>query len=125
LFDVKRCGTPLLEFVASRYRSPREAYEYFAGIKQILEYLQICDCNLEEGSMRCDANISLRPKGETKFGTKTEIKNMNTLRGVEKALEYEAQRQEEVLSGGSSFSRLSLGSFNQPLHPHALKRGCA
>ncbi len=101
LFDVNRCGTPLLEIVSEPdIRSPREAYEYFAGIKQILEYLQICDCNLEEGSMRCDANISLRPKGETKFGTKTEIKNMNTLRGVEKALEYEAQRQEEVLRSG-------------------------
>jgi len=101
LFDVNRCGTPLIEIVSEPdIRSPREAYQYFAGIKQILEYLQICDCNLEEGSMRCDANISLRPKGETKFGTKTEIKNMNTLRGLEKALEYEAQRQEEVLRSG-------------------------
>lgn len=101
LFDVNRCGTPLIEIVSEPdMRSPREAYAYFAGIKQILEYLQICDCNLEEGSMRCDANISLRPKGELKLGTKTEIKNMNTLRGLEKALEYEAQRQEEVLRSG-------------------------
>lgn len=101
LFDVNRCGTPLIEIVSEPdMRSPREAHAYFAGIKQILEYLQICDCNLEEGSMRCDANISLRPKGEKKLGTKTEIKNMNTLRGLEKALEYEAQRQEEVLRSG-------------------------
>ncbi|HEX3020644.1 MAG TPA: Asp-tRNA(Asn)/Glu-tRNA(Gln) amidotransferase subunit GatB [Chitinispirillaceae bacterium] len=101
LFDVNRCGTPLIEIVSEPdMRSPREAYEYFAAVKQILEYLQICDCNLEEGSMRCDANISLRPKGEAKLGTKTEIKNMNTLRGLEKALEYEAQRQEEVLRSG-------------------------
>ncbi|NLD99976.1 MAG: Asp-tRNA(Asn)/Glu-tRNA(Gln) amidotransferase subunit GatB [Fibrobacter sp.] len=101
LFDVNRCGTPLIEIVSEPdMRSPKEAHAYLAGIKQILEYLQICDCNLEEGSMRCDANISLRPKGETRLGTKTEIKNMNTLRGLEKALEYEAQRQEEVLSSG-------------------------
>lgn len=101
LFDVNRCGTPLIEIVSEPdMRSPQEAHAYFASIKQILEYLQICDCNLEEGSMRCDANISLRPKGETKLGTKTEIKNMNTLRGLEKALEYEAFRQEEVLRSG-------------------------
>jgi aspartyl-tRNA(Asn)/glutamyl-tRNA(Gln) amidotransferase subunit B len=101
LFDVNRCGTPLIEIVSEPdMRSPAEAHAYFAAMKQILEYLNICDCNLEEGSMRCDANISLRPKGETKLGTKAEIKNMNTLRGLEKALEYEAKRQEEVLRSG-------------------------
>ena len=101
LFDVNRCGTPLIEIVSEPdLRSPAEAYAYLAGIKEILEYLQISDCNMEEGSLRCDANISLRPSGEKKLGTKTEIKNMNSFRGVEKALEYEARRQEEVLRSG-------------------------
>jgi len=103
LFDVNRCGTPLIEIVSEpEMHSPAEAYAYLTGIKAILEYLGICDCNMEEGSLRCDANISLRPKGETKLGTKTEIKNMNSFRGVEKALEYEAQRQEEVLRSGGT-----------------------
>ena len=103
LFDVNRCGTPLIEIVSEPdMRTPQEAHAYLAGLKQILEYLNICDCNMEEGSLRCDANISLRPKGETKLGTKTEIKNMNSFRGLEKALEYEAQRQEEVLRSGGS-----------------------
>jgi len=101
LFDVNRCGTPLIEIVSEPEMStPAEAYAYLTGIKSILEYLGICDCNMEEGSLRCDANISLRLKGEKKLGTKTEIKNMNSFRGVEKALEYEAMRQEEVLRSG-------------------------
>ncbi len=101
LFDVNRCGTPLIEIVSEPdIRSAAEAYVFLTGIKAILEYLEISDCNMEEGSLRCDANISLRPKGEKKLGIKTEIKNMNSFRGVEKALEYEARRQEEVLRGG-------------------------
>ncbi|MBN1604783.1 MAG: Asp-tRNA(Asn)/Glu-tRNA(Gln) amidotransferase subunit GatB [Chitinispirillaceae bacterium] len=101
LFDVNRCGTPLIEIVSDPdMRSPQEALAYLAGIKQILEYLKICDCNMEEGSLRCDANISLRPKGQETYGTKTEIKNMNSFRFMEKALEYEARRQEEVLDSG-------------------------
>jgi len=110
LFDVNRCGTPLVEIVSEPdIRSPAEAYAYLIGIKAILEYLEISDCNMEEGSLRCDANISLRPKGEKKLGTKTEIKNMNSFRGVEKALEYEACRQEEVLrSGGTIFQQTYL-----------------
>jgi aspartyl-tRNA(Asn)/glutamyl-tRNA(Gln) amidotransferase subunit B len=101
LFDVNRCGTPLIEIVTEPdIRTAQEAHAYLTAIKQILEYLNICDCNMEEGSLRCDANISIRPKGETKLGTKTELKNMNTFRGVEKALEYEALRQKDaVLSG--------------------------
>jgi aspartyl-tRNA(Asn)/glutamyl-tRNA(Gln) amidotransferase subunit B len=86
-------------------RSPQEAVAYLAGIKQILEYLQICDCNMEEGSLRCDANISLRPHGQQKLGTKTEIKNMNSFRFLEKALEYEAKRQEEVLRSGGTIEQ--------------------
>ncbi|KMQ51781.1 Aspartyl-tRNA(Asn) amidotransferase subunit B [Chitinispirillum alkaliphilum] len=101
LFDVNRCGTPLIEIVSEPdLRSPGEAYAYLTGIKQILEYLQICDCNMEQGSLRCDANISLRPRGEKKLGTKTEIKNMNSFRNLEKALEYEYTRQKEILSSG-------------------------
>ncbi|MDO5576727.1 MAG: Asp-tRNA(Asn)/Glu-tRNA(Gln) amidotransferase subunit GatB, partial [Fibrobacter sp.] len=101
LFDVNRCGTPLIEIVSEPdMRSPAEAHAYLLSLKQILEYLEICDCNMEEGSLRCDANISLRPRGETKLGTKTEIKNMNSFKELEKALEYEAQRQEEVLESG-------------------------
>ncbi len=101
LFDVNRCGTPLIEIVTEPdMRNPQEAYAYLTSIKQILEYLGICDCNMEEGSLRCDANISLRPMGETKLGTKTELKNMNTFRGVEKALEYEVIRQKDALMHG-------------------------
>lgn len=101
LFDVNRCGTPLIEIVTEPdMRSPQEAYAYLTAIKQILEYLDICDCNMEEGSLRCDANISLRPLGETKLGTKTELKNMNTFRGVEKALEYEVIRQKDAITHG-------------------------
>jgi aspartyl-tRNA(Asn)/glutamyl-tRNA(Gln) amidotransferase subunit B len=103
LFDVNRCGTPLIEIVTEPdIRTAQEAYAYLTAIKQILEYLNICDCNMEEGSLRCDANISIRPKGETKLGTKTELKNMNTFRGVEKALEYEALRQKDALLSGET-----------------------
>lgn len=103
LFDVNRCGTPLIEIVSEPdMHSPQEAYAYLTGMKEILEYLGISDCNMEEGSLRCDANISLRPRGETKLGTKAEIKNMNSFRGVEKALEYEARRQEEILRSGGT-----------------------
>ncbi|MDR2577259.1 MAG: Asp-tRNA(Asn)/Glu-tRNA(Gln) amidotransferase subunit GatB [Chitinispirillales bacterium] len=115
LFDVNRCGSPLIEIVSEPdMRSPAQAYAYLTGLKQILEYLQICDCNMEEGSLRCDANISLRPKGETKLGTKTEIKNMNSFRNLEKALEYEAKRQEEVLrSGGAVIQQTYLWNPNE------------
>jgi len=106
LFDVNRCGTPLIEIVSEPdMRSPAQAYAYLIGLKQILEYLQICDCNMEEGSLRCDANISLRPRGESKLGTKTEIKNMNSFRNLEKALAYEARRQEEVLRAGGTIEQ--------------------
>ncbi len=103
LFDVNRCGTPLMEIVSEPdIRSAQEAYAYLVGIKQILEYLGICDCNMEEGSLRCDANISIRPRGQTKLGTKTELKNMNSFRGVEKALAYEALRQRDAVNSGEA-----------------------
>jgi aspartyl-tRNA(Asn)/glutamyl-tRNA(Gln) amidotransferase subunit B len=101
LFDVNRCGTPLIEIVSEPdLRSPAEAYAYLRSLKQVLEYLGVCDCNMEEGSLRCDANISVRPKGERKLGTKVEIKNMNSFRSLEKALGYEAARQIETLRSG-------------------------
>jgi aspartyl-tRNA(Asn)/glutamyl-tRNA(Gln) amidotransferase subunit B len=101
LFDVNRCGTPLIEIVSEPdLRGPQEAYAYLTAIKQILEYLEICDGNMEEGSLRCDANVSVRPAGQKEFGVKTELKNMNSFRGVEKAIEYEAKRQQEVIQTG-------------------------
>jgi aspartyl-tRNA(Asn)/glutamyl-tRNA(Gln) amidotransferase subunit B len=101
LFDVNRCGTPLIEIVSEPdMRGPAEAHAYLTGLKQILEYLGVCDCNMEEGSLRCDANISVRPKGGKKLGTKIEIKNMNSFRSIENALEYEAGRQIDVVRSG-------------------------
>ena len=101
LVDVNRCGVPLIEIVSEPdIRSPREAYQYLTMIKQIVTYLGICDGNMEEGSLRCDANISVMVKGAEQFGTKTELKNMNSFRFVEKALEYEINRQIELLERG-------------------------
>ncbi len=100
--DFNRTGIPLLEIVSEPdLRSPEEAYAYLVALKSIVEYLDISDCNMEEGSLRCDANVSIRPKGQKEFGVKTEIKNMNSFRGVLKALTYEIERQtEEVICGG-------------------------
>ena len=99
--DYNRTGTPLIEIVTEPdIHSPREAYEYLKALKQVLEYLDVSDCNMEEGSLRCDANVSVRPEGSEKLGTKTEVKNMNSFSGVEKALEYEIDRQISVLDEG-------------------------
>jgi aspartyl-tRNA(Asn)/glutamyl-tRNA(Gln) amidotransferase subunit B len=101
LVDVNRCGVPLIEIVSEPdMRSPREAYLYMNKIRQLVTYLGICDGNMEEGSLRCDANVSVRKKGETQLGTKTEVKNMNSFRFVEKALEYEINRQIDLLEQG-------------------------
>ncbi|MGD9201424.1 MAG: Asp-tRNA(Asn)/Glu-tRNA(Gln) amidotransferase subunit GatB [Chitinispirillia bacterium] len=101
LFDVNRCGTPLIEIVSEPdMSSPEEAYMYLSSLKQLLEYLCVCDCNMEEASLRCDANISIKPFGQKKLGVKTELKNMNSLRGVEKALDYEYRRQKEIIESG-------------------------
>ncbi|MFP4418221.1 MAG: Asp-tRNA(Asn)/Glu-tRNA(Gln) amidotransferase subunit GatB [Chitinispirillaceae bacterium] len=115
LFDVNRCGTPLVEIVSEPdMRTPQEAYAYLTALKQILEYLDISDCNMEEGSLRCDANVSIRPQGQTTLGTKTELKNMNSFRGVEKALEYEIMRQTEVVqSGGAVIQQTFLWDANK------------
>ncbi|WP_420806139.1 Asp-tRNA(Asn)/Glu-tRNA(Gln) amidotransferase subunit GatB [Chitinivibrio alkaliphilus] len=109
LFDVNRCGTPLIEIVSEPdMRSSREAYLYLVQLKKILEYLDICDCNMEEGSFRCDANISLRPQGQKELGTKTELKNMNSFRNVEKAIEYEIARQKDILIRGGEVVQQTL-----------------
>ncbi|HWP81774.1 MAG TPA: Asp-tRNA(Asn)/Glu-tRNA(Gln) amidotransferase subunit GatB [Bacteroidota bacterium] len=101
LVDLNRAGVPLIEIVSEPdLRSPREASLYMQKIRQIVTYLGICDGNMEEGSLRCDANVSVRPKGETKLGTKTEVKNMNSFRFVEKALEFEIQRQIDSIENG-------------------------
>ena len=99
--DLNRTGTPLMEIVSEpEINSPKEAHEYLAILKHIIEYLGVSDCNMEEGSLRCDANISLRPKGSSKLGTKAELKNMNSFKAVQKALEYEISRQNDVLTKG-------------------------
>jgi aspartyl-tRNA(Asn)/glutamyl-tRNA(Gln) amidotransferase subunit B len=101
LVDLNRAGVPLLEIVSEPdLRSPTEAGSYLKILRAILQYLQICDGNLEEGSFRCDANVSVRPAGTTTLGTKAELKNLNSFKAVEKALEYEIQRHIDTLSNG-------------------------
>ncbi len=99
--DLNRTGVPLIEIVSEPdIRSAEEAAAYLRRLHEILVYLEICDGNMEEGSFRCDANVSLRPKGSEAFGTRTELKNMNSFRNVQRALEYEIKRQQYVLEGG-------------------------
>jgi aspartyl-tRNA(Asn)/glutamyl-tRNA(Gln) amidotransferase subunit B len=101
LVDVNRCGVPLIEIVSEPdIRSPREAYLFLFRVRQMVTYLGICDGNMEEGSLRCDANVSVRPKGQKEFGTKTEVKNMNSFRNVERALAYEIDRQIGLIADG-------------------------
>lgn len=105
LVDLNRAGVPLLEIVSEPdIRSGKEAYNYLTEIRKLVRYLDICDGNMEEGSMRCDANISVMLKGSNTFGTKVEVKNMNSMRNVQRAIEYEVTRQIDVLeSGGNLF----------------------
>jgi aspartyl-tRNA(Asn)/glutamyl-tRNA(Gln) amidotransferase subunit B len=99
--DLNRAGTPLLEIVSEPdLRSAKEAVAYMKKIHTLVRYLEICDGNMQEGSFRCDANVSIRPAGSEKFGTRAEIKNLNSFRFVEKAIHYEVARQIEVLEGG-------------------------
>lgn len=106
LINLNRAGVPLLEIVSEpEIRSPQEAAEYARTIRNILRYLGVCDGNLEEGSMRCDCNVSVRRVGETKLGTKVEIKNVNSFRFVEKSLEYEIHRQIAALESGEKISQ--------------------
>ena len=99
--DLNRCGTPLVEIVSEPdLRTPDEAFEYLTRLKEILLYTGVSDCNMEEGSLRCDANVSVMAKGATQFGTKAEVKNVNSFRYIRAALEYEIERQIGVLEDG-------------------------
>ena len=101
LADLNRCSVPLMEIVSDPdIRTPEEAGEYLRRLRDILVYLEVCDGNMEEGSFRCDANVSVRPRGQKEFGTKAELKNMNSFRNVEKAIEYEIRRQTELIEDG-------------------------
>ncbi|MFQ6672546.1 MAG: Asp-tRNA(Asn)/Glu-tRNA(Gln) amidotransferase subunit GatB [Candidatus Tectimicrobiota bacterium] len=101
--DFNRCGVPLLEIVSEPdLRSPDEARLYLQKLRQLLRYIEVCDGNMEEGSLRCDANVSIRPVGSTALGTKAELKNMNSFRHVKQALEYEVDRQRAALEAGEA-----------------------
>ena len=101
--DLNRAGTPLLEIVSEPdIRSAKEAVAYMKKIHTLVRYLEICDGNMQEGSFRCDANVSVRPRGREKFGTRAEIKNLNSFRFVEKAIQYEVARQVELIESGGS-----------------------
>lgn len=109
LVDLNRAGTPLIEIVSEPdLRTPQEAYHYLTKIKQIVQYLGICDGNMEEGSLRCDANVSIRPRGQKEFGTRTELKNMNSFRNVERAITYEIERQIELVESGGEVVQQTL-----------------
>ena len=99
--NLNRTGVPLVEIVSEPdFRSSQEAYDYLTHLRKTLLYIGVCDGNMEEGSLRCDANVSVRPKGSPKFGTKVEIKNLNSFRFLQRALDYEIERQTKVLSEG-------------------------
>jgi aspartyl-tRNA(Asn)/glutamyl-tRNA(Gln) amidotransferase subunit B len=101
--DLNRAGTPLLEIVSEPdMRSAKEAVAYMKKIHTLVRYLDICDGNMQEGSFRCDANVSVRPKGQEKFGTRAEIKNLNSFRFVERAINYEVERQIDLIEGGGT-----------------------
>jgi aspartyl-tRNA(Asn)/glutamyl-tRNA(Gln) amidotransferase subunit B len=104
--DLNRTGVPLIEIVSEPdIASPDEAYEYLARLKEIILYTGVSDCNMEEGSLRCDANISIRPRGQKEFGTKTEIKNVNSFRFIREALIYEIGRQVDVIESGGKITQ--------------------
>lgn len=109
LVDLNRCGVPLIEIVTEPdISTPAEAVLYLSKIRQIVKYLEICDGNMEEGSLRCDANISVRIEGEEKLGTKTEVKNMNSFKAVEKAINHEIHRQIDMLENGEKVVQETL-----------------
>ncbi len=104
--DLNRTGVPLIEIVSEPdISTPDEAYEYLTRLKEIILYTGVSDCNMEEGSLRCDANVSVRPRGQEEFGTKTEIKNVNSFRFIREALEYEISRQIDVIESGGKISQ--------------------
>ena len=113
--DLNRCGTPLIEIVSEPdMRTPDEAFEYLTRLREIIVYTGVSDGNMEEGSLRCDANVSVRPRGQEKFGTKAEVKNVNSFRFIRAALEYEIERQIEIVeSGGRVVQETRLYNANE------------
>lgn len=110
LVDLNRAGTPLLEIVTEPdIRSSQEAYNYVTEVRKLVRYLDICDGNMEEGSLRCDANISVNLKGASEFGTKVEVKNMNSIRNVQRAIEFEIARQIEAIENGKEIAQETRG----------------
>ena len=106
LIDLNRAGVALLEIVSEpEIRSGDEAYQYLTEVRKLVRYLEICDGNMEEGSLRCDANISVRLKGDSKFGRRTEVKNMNSIRNVQRAIEFEVKRQIDAIENGETISQ--------------------
>ncbi len=106
LIDFNRCGTPLIEIVSEPdLNNPEEAYDYLKKLKNILDYLEVSDCNMQEGSLRCDANISLMPQDAKELGTKVEIKNLNSFKAVRDALFFEIERQEAELKDGQEIAQ--------------------
>lgn len=112
LVDLNRAGVPLIEVVSEPdMRTSREAYLYLTEIRKLVRYLDICDGNMEEGSLRCDANISVRKKGAAEFGTRCEVKNMNSIRNVQRAIEHEMKRQIDIIEAGGEINQ-ETRSFN-------------
>ncbi len=110
LIDLNRAGVPLVEIVSEPdLRSPQEAYNYVTEVRKLVRYLDICDGNMEEGSLRCDANVSVRRKGSKEFGQRTETKNLNSIRNVYRAIEFEAKRQIELLEEGGKIEMETRG----------------
>ena len=110
LIDLNRAGVPLLEIVSEPdIRSPQEAYDYLTEVRKLVRYLEICDGNMEEGSMRCDANVSVRLKGSKEFGERTETKNLNSIRNVYRAIEFEFKRQIEIIEAGGVIKMETMG----------------
>ncbi len=110
LIDLNRAGVPLLEIVSEPdISTPQEAYNYVSEVRKLLRYLEICDGNMEEGSMRCDANVSVRLKGSKEFGQRTETKNLNSIRNVYRAIEFEAKRQIELIENGGTVLMQTMG----------------
>ena len=104
--DLNRSGVPLIEIVSEPdIASPDEAYEYLTRLKEIILYTGVSDCNMEEGSLRCDGNVSVRPRGQKEFGTKTEVKNVNSFRFIREALQYEIERQVGVIESGGKITQ--------------------
>ncbi len=104
--DLNRCGTPLIEIVSEPdMRSPEEAYAYLTALKQVMVYLGVSECDMEKGQLRCDANVSVRPRGRKEFGTKAEVKNLNSFRFARMALEYEIVRQVALIEGGGKVAQ--------------------